>query len=56
MSPENGLALLEEWPGEFHTTTDRGYKVRTTIATIEGDEAERRRSAAAAVIAGPLRG
>ncbi|MDP2331832.1 MAG: hypothetical protein Q8M19_14170 [Reyranella sp.] len=56
VSPEEGLALLEGWTGTAVATTVRGYKVRTTTAVIDPEEAVRRRSAVALVIAGSLRG
>jgi hypothetical protein len=54
VSPEEGLALLDGWTGTSVAPTVRGYKVRTTTAVIDPEEAERRRSAVAAVIAKSL--
>lgn len=54
-SPEDGLAMIESWVGETPVITVRGYKVRTTTAIIDTDEADRRRSAVAKVIAGSLK-
>lgn len=53
-NPEEGLALIEGWTGTTASTTVRGYKVRTTTAVIDPEEAGRRRSAVAAVIARSL--
>jgi len=54
VSPEECLALLDGWTGVAVATTVRGYKVRTTTAVIDPEEAERRRSAVASVIARSL--
>jgi len=56
VSPEEGLALLDGWTGAEVAATVRGYKVRTSTTVIDPEEAERRRSAVAAVIAGSLKG
>jgi hypothetical protein len=55
VDPESGLGLLEGWAKADVATTVRGYKVRTTTATIDSDDAVRRRSAVASVIAKSLR-
>jgi hypothetical protein len=54
VSPEEGLALLDGWTGTAIATTVRGYKVKTTTAVIDSEEAGRRRSAVASVIARSL--
>jgi hypothetical protein len=54
VNPEEGLALLDGWSGIPVPTTVRGYKVRTTTAVIDSEEATRRRDAVAAVIARSL--
>lgn len=56
VSPEEGLALVDGWTGTVVATTVRGYKVRTTTAVIDPEEAIRRRSAVASVIARSLHG
>lgn len=48
------FALLDSWSDGSETTTVHGYKVRTTTARLDVDEAERRRSAVASVIARSL--
>lgn len=53
--PEDALTLLEGWAGRPGPTTVRGYKVKTTMAVATEEEAERRRSVVAAVIADSLR-
>lgn len=55
-NPEESLALIEGWTGMAVATTVRGYKVRTTTAVIDPEEAARRRSAVASVIAKSLQG
>jgi hypothetical protein len=54
--PDGALALLARLAGEPTTTTVRGYKVRTTAAVLDPEEAVRRRSAVAGVIAQSLKG
>lgn len=54
VGPEEGLALLDGWTGAAVATTVRGYKVKTTRAVVDPEEAVRRRSAVAGVIARSL--
>lgn len=54
-SPEDAISLLGRWCGDAEVKTVRGYTVRTTVATTDAVDAEKRSAAVAAVIAGSLR-
>lgn len=54
-SPEDAISQLGRWCGEAEVKTVRGYKVRTTVASTDAADTEKRSAAVAAVIARSLR-
>lgn len=54
-SPEDAISLLGRWAGDEEVKTVRGYKVRTTMATIDSVEVGRHKATVASVIARSLR-
>jgi hypothetical protein len=54
VNAEDALALIATWSGGSPNTTIRGYKVKTTTASLDQEETNRRRDAIASLLARSL--